>query len=227
MKLNLQQNTAEWQRARLGNISASAIAKLIGKGRSKTDLFNATGRTYIYETAAGRMVDKDKIANEGDFYNFANRIGHDTYATRYGHDTEDEARQAYQQATGNKVDDGAMYQHDEIDHLTASPDGLVGDDGLIEVKCPYGLENFVKYAANVKDGDSLKATEPKYYWQIQCQLACTGRTWCDFVVYDPIMTKPLHIARIERNDADIAEMLDKVKMANAEINDIINQLTDF
>lgn len=224
IKIELQQNTPEWFAARYGNFTASAIYNLIGKGKAKDKVFSQSGETYIEETAAGRLLRPGTFTDGDAFQSLNYRASCDNYATRWGHDNEDAARQLYALVTGAKVHDGAMYRHAEIATLTASPDGLVDDDGLVEIKCPYSVGKFVHYAANISDAATLKAVEPKYYWQVQCQLAVTGRAWCDFVVYDPAMSNPLHVARIERVEEDITLLLERVTLAEEVANRITNKL---
>lgn len=227
IKIDVAQNTSAWQIKRLGHFTASAISALMGKGRAKDDVFSASGKTYLYKVAYGRMIDTSIFADEDATWQFLERIGGGSRATQHGHDHEINARMAYYGRTGAAIEDGCMYTSKEMPMLTASPDGLVGEDGLVEIKCPYGMENFVRYATCIKDAESLKATNADYYWQVQCQLAVTGRKWCDFVVYDPavISQSCIHIARIERNDDDIKAMLDKVLLAEAAVNEIISNLT--
>lgn len=227
IKIKVIQNTDAWQLARLGNFTASAIAALMGKGRAKDDAFSATGKTYIYKTAYGRLVNTQLFENEDELHYFLGRIGGGNRATDHGHNYEAHAAMRYEILTGNQPQAGGMYACSDLPHLTASPDGLVGEDGLIEIKCPYGLENFVRYAVGIHDGETLKAVNADYYWQVQCQLAVTGRKWCDFIVYDPALISDanLHITRIERNEEDITAMLEKVKLAEQEVTKIVNTLT--
>lgn len=226
-RIDVAQNTSAWHKARLGNFTASAISTLMGKGRAKDDLFSAAGKTYLYKVAYGRLVSEDVFLDEDTTWQFLDRIGGGSRATQHGHDYELTARMMYRKRTGNEVKDGAMYAHLDMPYLTASPDGLVGDDGLVEIKCPYGMDNFIRYAVSIKDGESLKATNADYYWQIQCQLTVTGRKWCDFVVYDPalISSACIHIARIERNEDDIKQMIEKVALAEQEVNKLVEILT--
>lgn len=224
IRIELQQNSPEWFAARFGNFTASAIYNLMTKGKSKADVFGQSAKSYIEETATGRLLRPGTFTDGDAFQSLNYRASCDNYATRWGHDNEDAARQLYALVTGAKVSDGAMYRHAKIETLTASPDGLVGDDGLVEIKCPYTVGKWVHYAANISDGESLKAVEPKYYWQVQCQLAVTGRAWCDFVVYDPAMANPIHVTRIERNEEDIAQLLERVTLAEEIVKQIINKL---
>lgn len=223
--INIEQNTNAWHIARLGKITASQIAKLIGKGRGKEEVFTQTGKSYLMQIVAGRMVSPDVINDTEALDAFVYRISTDNYATRWGHDNEDEARQWYAMMTGNKVDDGKMFAHVDYPTLTASPDGLVGDDGLIEIKCPYTIEKSVTYMLNINDAESLKAVAPDYYWQVMCQLAVTGRKWCDFVVYDKNLSNVATITRIDRNEDDIKQMLERVTLAEEMVARMVARLT--
>ena len=223
--IDIEQNTNAWHVARLGKITASQVAKLMSKGRGKDEVFSQTGKTYLMQIVAGRMVNTDILDDVEALDAFVYRISSDTYATRWGHDNEDEARQYYAMATGNNVDEGKMFAHVDYPMLTASPDGLVGDDGLLEIKCPYTIEKSVTYMLNVHDGESLKAVMPDYYWQVQCQLAVTGRKWCDFVVYDKNLANVATITRIERTEDDINMMLERVSLAEEMATRLVNQLT--
>ena len=82
-----------------------------------------------------------------------------------------------------EVEDGGFFIHDEISRLGASPDGLVGTDGLIEIKCPTSAVHI--------DTLITKQIPVEYEWQMLCEMACTGRQWCDYVSYDPRMPKHL------------------------------------
>ena len=227
MRIEVEQNTLDWHRWRLGNMTASSIAKIIGKGRAKDAVFTETGLKYLRGVAYGRMVSDEVWLDDERSWMFVRRNGVETAATRWGHDNELMARFAYQKARDVKVTDGAMYRHGVLKHLTASPDGLVGDDGLVEIKCPYGNDAFMLYASTIFDAASLNAGQAYYYWQVQCQLEVTGRDWCDFVVYDPDIVGGLHIARIERVQDDIDTMLERVAIAEQYVCDLINAITNF
>ena len=102
-------------------------------------------------------------------------------ATFYGQQHEPLAVLDYMSETGTNVDAADFHVHPEHDWLGASPDGFVGDDGMIEVKCPFSLRN----------GGAFKSLseQPHYYAQVQVQLAVTGRKWCDFYQWSPHGTK--------------------------------------
>ena len=105
-----------------------------------------------------------------------------TAAMQWGIDHEDDARTAYEAHTGEVVDLAGFILHPSIPWLGASPDGLVGDDGLVEIKCPNTLTHLKRVGARV--------VPEEYKPQMLVQMLCTGRTWCDFVDYDPRLGAP-------------------------------------
>ncbi|MGF6149024.1 lambda exonuclease family protein, partial [Kingella potus] len=121
-------------------------------------------------------------------------------AMQHGTDTEPQARAAYMLETGNDVAETGFIPHPGIAMSGASPDGLIGADGLIEIKCPNTATHI----------DFLRSGRPKpqYLAQMQWQMACTGRQWCDFVSYDPRLpeTLAIRIKRIERDNDTIARL---------------------
>lgn len=224
--IEVEQNTPEWQRARLGKFTASAAYKLMTKGRAKDQVFGATALDYIDEVIGDRLLSPEVVCDDARFNDWLDRRVQENRACMWGHDTEPQARELYESITGRPVMAGRMWQHPEVEALTVSPDGLVGNDGLVEIKCPYTAKNFVKLV-RVHDAASLKAISPEYYWQVQCQLAVTGRAWCDFVVYEPTLKYSLHIARIERNEDDIAQLVERAQLADNIVKETIKPLIEF
>ncbi len=119
---------------------------------------------------------------------------------QHGTETEPEARAAYEFYQGVTVVEVAFVPHPTIDQAGCSPDGLIGGDGLIEIKCPNTATHLETLLGQAVPG--------KYDTQIQFQLACTGRAYCDFVSYDPRMPENmrLFIKRVERDDKRIKEL---------------------
>jgi len=113
---------------------------------------------------------------------------------------EDAARMAYEARTGVFVTEVGLYRHPTIEGTHASPDGLVGDIGLVEIKCP----NSSTHIETLKTGK----VPTKYVYQMQWQMRCTDRQWCDFVSYDPRLGEGLQlfVKRVERDNAKIAEL---------------------
>ncbi len=122
------------------------------------------------------------------------------------------ARAAYEAHTGTFVTQTGFWLHPEIPYFGASPDGLVGDDGLIEIKCPR-TSTHLRYRSDNKPPTQYKR-------QMMCQLLCTGRKWVDFVSFDNRVrdSKQLFIVRFEPKQSDMDEMLEKIRafLANVE-----------
>ena len=182
----IEQGSPEWFAQRLGKVTASRVADVIAK--TKTG-YSASRENYMAQLVCERMTQ-----TVAESYTNA--------AMQWGTETEPLARAAYEAHVDVLVDEVAMIQHPTIEASGAPPDGLVGDDGQIEIKCPNTATHI----------DTLLSQQApaKYVTQMQWQMACTGRKWCDFVSFDPRMPKELQlfIKRIDRDDAYI-DMLEK------------------
>ena len=141
-------------------------------------------------------------------------------AIQWGIDQEAPAKEAYEKRTGNRVEEIGFVEHPNIAAAGASPDGLVGEDGLIEIKCPTQATHI----------DTLLNGEinDRYIKQMMWQMACTGRKWCDFVSFDPRMPEDmqLFIKRIPRDDAQIKHLEDSVQEFLDEVHVTVESLTD-
>lgn len=197
-----QQGSAEWIQERLGRFTASEIHKLIpsGKGGNK---FSETGKTYILE----KLVELETGFQASEIYG---------PALDWGTEHEPMAREWYTKLTGNVVQEAYFEPYGA--HAGGSPDGLVGELGIIEIKCPFKTVNHFKYRM-ARKADDLPA---EYFWQIQMNLLCTGRSWCDFVSFDPrVRTRELglFVLRVEASKAE-QELL-KTRIADAVL--LMNQ----
>ena len=137
----------------------------------------------------------------------------------WGTATEPQARDAYSFYADLDVVQVGLIDHPRIQMTAASPDGLVGDDGLVEIKCPLTASHI---------DTLLGGTVPsKYVLQMQWQMACTGRTWCDLASFDPRMpeTMRLFVRRLPRDDVKIQEIETEVKRFLAELTVTLNDLT--
>lgn len=193
------------------------------KGRGKDAEFGATATTYIYQVAGERSLSIDMVNDDYAFEEYREMNDISSKAMRWGVENEPFARLLYERTTGNTVKEVGLVPHPEVENFAASPDGLTFEKGVlgcIEIKCVNNV-NYMRYRA-VRDGASLKVIEPRYYWQIQAEMACTDAQWCDFIVYHPFMKKPLLIIRIERNEHDINVMLQRVKAADKAAKELIN-----
>lgn len=175
--VDCEQGSPEWFAARLGKASASRMADITA--RTKTG-WGASRANYAAELVAERLTGAtaEKYSND---------------AMRWGTECEPQARAMYEFMTGQDVKQVGVVLHPTIDMACASPDGLVGDKGLIEIKCPNTATHI----------NTLKGVEidGKYIKQMMWQMICTGREWCDFVSFDPRMPPEMQIF-IKRVPAD-------------------------
>lgn len=174
----MEQRTDEWFSARIGKVTASRVADVVAKTKSG---YSASRDNYMAQLVCERLTGKPAES-------FSNA------AMQWGTETEPLARAAYEAKMDVLVDEVGFIDHPSIVNSGASPDGLVGIDGLIEIKCPNTATHI---------DTLLSQTVPKKYAdQIFWQMACTGRDWCDFVSYDPRLPPDLQlfIKRIPRDD---------------------------
>lgn len=164
-----EQRTEEWFAQRLGKVTASRVADVIAKTK--------TGASASRENYATQLVLERLTNKQAEFYSNA--------AMQWGTDTEPMARQAYELKRGVFVDEVGFIDHPTIEMSGASPDGLVGKNGLVEIKCPES-KTHMEYLLSGK-------APAKYIPQMMWQMACTGREWCDFVSFDPRFPENLQI----------------------------------
>lgn len=197
-----QQRTAEWFAQRLGKVTASKVADVIARTKSG---YSASRENYLAQLVVERFTGQPT-----ESYTNA--------AMQWGTDQEPFARAAYENATGVLVEECGLVLHPEISDSGASPDGLVGDDGLIEIKCPSTATMIETLLDDKIPG--------KYITQMQWQMACTGRQWCDFVCFDPRMPEglQLYIKRVDRDDAYIADLASEIRKFLAEVEAKVDAL---
>lgn len=197
------QRTQQWYAERAGKATASPILKVYK--RNKNGTYSAQRDVYKYQLIAERLVGTTISG-----YKSANMMR--------GIEKEHEARLRYQRQTNLPVTEAGFVPHPTIGMAGASPDGFVGEDGLIEIKCPLS-----QTAVEVLLTDVIAE---EYYAQIQWQLACTRRAWCDYVVFDDRLpnSMQLYVQRVERNDALIHEVEKEVREFITEIDSDIETL---
>ncbi len=197
---DIKQGEPAWHQLRLGKVTASRVADILAQTRTGP---SASRQNYLIELALQRSTG----TIEPSYTNAA---------MEWGTQTEPQARVAYEVETGNFVDQVAFIDHPTIAWFGCSPDGLIGDDGLIEIKCPNSATHWEYFKA--------KKPPQKYVTQMQTQLCVTGRKWCDFVSFDPRMParSQLLILRVERDEAFIAEIEEKVKQFLSEVEVEVN-----
>lgn len=196
------QGSQEWFAQRIGRVTASRVSDIIAK--TKTGV-SASRANYLAQLVAERLT-----GQAADTFKSG--------AMQHGTETEPQARMAYEAETGLMVTEVAMIQHGTIEMAGASPDGLVGEDGLVEIKCPNTSTHIATLMAD-------KAPS-QYIPQMQWQMACTGRAWCDFVSFDPRMPEDmqLFIKRVPRDNALIAEYEAEVVKFLAEVQETVDKL---
>jgi putative phage-type endonuclease len=198
----MKQGSDEWFAARLGRVTASRISDVMAtvkNGEASTRL------AYKIQLAAERL---SGVRGES----FSNA------AMQWGTETEPQARTMYEARGGVIVTEVGMVTHPEIEMSGASPDGLVGGDGLVEIKCPN--------TATHVDTMYRDAAPTKYLNQMQWQMACTGRSWCDFVSYDPRLGDGLdfYCVRVFRDEDRITEIEAGVKDFLSELDEMVASL---
>ena len=201
--LALVQGSEQWFAARLGKVTASRVADIIAETKSG---WASSRGNYLAELVAERLTGKT-----ADSYTNA--------AMQWGVETEPEARRAYEFHSDVEVEEVGFVGHPTIEMAGASPDGLVGDYGLVEIKSPL-----TKTHIDTLLGKGV--IKKNYYTQVQFQLACTRRDWCDFVSYDPRLPPglSLHVQRIDRHDNIIANLEQHVITFLAEVQATVDKL---
>ena len=195
MALPIEQGSPEWFEQRRGKVTASRIADIMARTKSG---YSTSRQNYLMQLLCERLTGKVEESFKSS-------------AMQRGNDLEPEARNWYQLETGEIVEQISFIDHPNIDDAGASPDGLVGNEGLIEIKCPNTATHI----------ETLRSKKPsdRYYKQMQWQMACTGRKWCDFVRFDNRLPDNLayFCVRIDRNEDAIAEI-------EAEVNKFLEEL---
>lgn len=198
----IEQRTDEWFAQRCGKVTASRIADVMAK--TKTG-WGAGRANYMAQLVAERITE-----TVSDSYTNA--------AMQWGIDTEPQAIEAYEALKLCQVDPAPFVLHPSIPDAGASPDGFVGEWGLIEVKCPNTSTHIDTLLKGKIDG--------KYIKQMQWQMACTSRQWCDFVSYDPRVGAELAlwVKRVDRDDTMIADIEQAVVDFINEIEQQVSEL---
>lgn len=190
INLKISQRSPEWIAARLGRFTASDFHTFLGGSKTKTDM--------LWEKVAERV------------FHDTDDNGYTSFAMERGTILESEARRMYTIATGAKVQEVGIVFPDKddvyADWIASSPDGLVGRDGMIEIKCPLA-KNFLQWTTPTDVGRDVTYIKPEYKTQVQFNLMVTERDWCDFLYYHP--RGGVAITRIYRDQ----EYIDRIKIA--------------
>lgn len=202
MTADIIQRSDEWFAARLGKATASRVADIVARTKSG---YSASRANYAAQLVCERMT-----GTKAESYMNA--------AMQWGVDTEADARAAYSFMHDVDVEEVGFIDHPALHFSGASPDGLVGADGMVEIKCPISATHI----------DTLlnDTVADKYVVQMQWQLACTGRAWCDFVSYDPRLPEEmrLYVRRFPRDAERIAELEREVATFLSEVDRTVDAL---
>lgn len=204
--IEIEQQSAEWLQMRCGCCTASRLNDALAKLKRK-DGESAARATYRKQLVIERLTNRATENYVSD-------------AMMWGVETEPQARIEYEMHSGLEVRQIGMAMHPSINWFSASTDGLVGEDGILEIKCLNSLNHL----------DILIAGEipEEYHWQMLGGMACTERQWCDFVSFDPRMPDGLQLflKRFPRNDAlisgmelEVIQFLSEVELDLATLNE--------
>ena len=199
----IEQGTPEWHQLRLGKVTASRVSDVLAKIKTGE---SASRKNYRAELVVQRLTG---LPSES----FTNA------AMEWGTATEPMARIAYEIAKEVLVEQVGFIEHPTIAMFGCSPDGLV-HDGMIEIKCPNSATH-IEYLTDNK-------APAKYINQMQCQMAVTGKKWCDFVSFDPRLPEDLQlfVVRVERDQKYIDSMEVEVVEFLTEVEGMVNQLKE-
>jgi len=198
---DIVQGSDEWKNLRLGKVTASRLSDVMSKGRGSSP--SKTRHAYMMQLIAEKLTGEPQD-------NFTNQY------IEWGNECEPQARSMYEFETGNNVDQVAFV--DCENGFGVSPDGLIGESGLIEIKCPKSTTQIERY---------LKGEFPSTYKaQVQGQLMATEREWCDFVSFDPRISGEAQYfcIRVERDEKYITELDQGINDFLSEMNEILEKL---
>ena len=190
------QGSPEWRQERCGYATASCFDKVMAKVKVGEAMTRIKYRLQLVtERLTGNPVD-----------------GYQSTAMLWGIEKEPEARMAYEALRGVIVEEIGFGQHPTIAMCGASPDGLVGEDGMVEIKCPDSTTHLAALEAGIVPSE--------HFAQMQGQMAVFGRWWNDFVSYDPRFPQNLQlfVVRLERDDAYIANLEAEIKAFLATVD---------
>lgn len=199
---HVERSKEEWLQKRMGKLTASRFEDMMQKGRGKDERFGTRAMTYVYEKVAELLINAPHTVT--------------SQAMEWGSDTEQVAIERYMKDTGNEVLSSDFI--DFGDYAGGTPDGLVGDDGIIEVKCPFNPANHIETVIT-------NEVPEKYMFQIQGNLMVTKREWCDYISFDPRVQEEslrIFIKRVYRDEEIIQAIQERIE----EVSKLVKELYD-
>jgi hypothetical protein len=202
--IDCEQNTPEWHAARAGRCTGSRIADVTAKTKTGVSAMRAT---YLGELVAERLA------------GFQGSDGFKSAAMKWGTDNEELACATYGFMYDCEPKKVGFVLHPVWDDAGASPDRLINNDGLIQVKCPNSMTHITSLRGGGIDG--------KYLKQMQWEMRCAERVYCDFVSFDPRFPPEmqLHVERVHRDDRLIAELEKEVRLFLDEVSQTVEELS--
>lgn len=202
---DLEQRTSAWKDARVGFVTASRICDVLAKPR-KGSKESAARSNYRAQLICERLTEKSQ---EREFQ---------TWDTKRGIELEPFARVEYELKRGVMVNTVGFVKHTTIQMAGCSPDGEVGADGLVQIKCPKNAIHLEYLLTGI--------VPVEYRPQMHFEMACTGRQWSDFVSYNPNLPEHLQlfVVRLKRDDGEISRIEEEVLKFNAEIEETMCRL---
>ena len=188
-----KQGSDEWLRVRRGKFTGSTAQAIATNGKGL--------ETLVFEKVAELLTGKSKPSYTNE-------------DIKRGNELEAMARNSYEVETGITSKQVGFVELDEF--TGCSPDGLVGKDGLIEIKC----KNDANYARYLYD----KRVNPAHNWQIQFNLFITDREWCDYIVFNENFTKTISVTRVMRNDTEIAKLKAGLAIGIARVKSTLEKI---
>lgn len=207
----IDQRSPEWEQIRVGRFTASTNWRLMVKPKEKSKKISETTMTYIMEKVAEVMTGQTKQQGYA-------------FPLVWGVDNEPLAREHFQEKTGIEVQECGFFPY--TDHAGGSPDGLIRNDAILEIKCPYDSKVMLDYLM-LTDHHDLKRDFREHYWQIQNNLLFTERELGYFVAFDPRMQKEEHkmkVIEVPRIEVESAEIIEMIGLAVEEKLKILNLL---
>ena len=200
----MEQRTEEWFAARLGKVTASRVADVIAKTKSG---YSTSRDNYMAQLVCERLT-----GQQGESFTNA--------AMQHGTETEPLARSAYEAYADLMVEEVGFVQHPKIEMAGASPDGLVGLFGMLEIKCPNTATHI----------DTLlsQSVPTKYITQMQWQMRCCERQWCDYVSFDNRLPTELQlfVKRVEFDALYVATLEEEVNLFLKELDNKVSKLNN-
>jgi putative phage-type endonuclease len=204
----VEQRSEEWFNIRKGKITGSELHKIMG---GKEGALTQTAKTYLLEKVAELYGGHGAMASG--------------QAIEWGVELEDAAISVYQDRTKSTVEKCSFIQVDA--NYGGSPDGKVGTEGAIEVKCPFNSVNHFKHGL-IKTDEDFKDIATNYYYQCISHMICLNAQWCDFISYDPRVNDncQMFIYRLHRNEDEITAIKAKIETAVTYMQELKNQLKE-